>query len=153
MTLPPFIIHHSLPPPPVTPAPEPESSKNDSMPFDRISVFLYHAESKKYQKPRFLMKKLSKQQKLKILSRLYWDLNIPVDEIYNHLYGTPGTRASTVDEANLYRRMLTTLDWYTILKLLPADRLSSLLHENVLQRIFPRDLQRKYRYVGSVLSK
>jgi hypothetical protein len=97
------------------------------------------------------MKTLSKQQKLEILSRLYWDLNIPADELYNRLYGDARSRTESVDDINLYRRMLTTLDWYTILRLLPAEKLSALLDDKVLQGVFPKDLQKKYRYVESIL--
>lgn len=99
------------------------------------------------------MKNLSKKQKLEILSNLYWDLNISAEDIYNHLYGKTRDGGPFIDEVNLYRRMLTTLDWYTILKVIPPGKQRFLLHENVIQRIFPKDLQRKYQYVRSVLCK
>lgn len=97
------------------------------------------------------MKPLPKKQKLDILSNLYWDLQISAEEIYALLYNQPGHEESPVKEINIYRRMLTSLDWYTILKILPADKVRFLLQDNVLQGLFPKDLQRKYQYVRSVL--
>ncbi len=97
------------------------------------------------------MKPLPKKQKLNILSNLYWDLQISAEEIYAVLYNQPGHKECPVEETNIYRRMLTTLDWYTILKILPADKMRFLLQDKVLQGIFPKDLQKKYQYVRSVL--
>lgn len=97
------------------------------------------------------MKSLPKKQTLDILSNLYWDLNISAEEIYALLHSQPGHQELPVEEINIYRRMLTTLDWYTILKILPAEKVRFLLQDNVLQGLFPKDLQRKYQYVRSVL--
>jgi hypothetical protein len=96
------------------------------------------------------MKNLSKEQKLDILSNLYWDHNISAEEIYSYLYEKKRDGHPFIDEANLYRRILTTLDWYTILKLMPPEKLQFLLHEKVIQQIFPKDLQKKYQYVRSI---
>jgi len=57
----------------------------------------------------------------------------------------------TIDPVSLYRRMLSTLDWYTILKLLPAGKIGALLQDAVIYHLFPVNLQKKYIYVRSKL--
>jgi hypothetical protein len=99
------------------------------------------------------MKSFSREEILDILSVLYWDLNIPTEEIYRYLYEENRDGHPLLDKTNLYRRMLTTLDWYTILKLIPPEKLRFLLDEKVIQQIFPKDLQKKYQYVRTILCK
>ncbi len=99
------------------------------------------------------MQPLSKEQKIELLSRLYWDSYVSPEMVYNYLFDKADAQSITFDPVNLYRRMLTTLDWYTILKLVPFEKLDALLHEDVIQRLYPKSLQKKFRYVRSVLSE
>ncbi len=97
------------------------------------------------------MKKLTKKQQIEILSNLYWDSQISAETAYDILHMKPEHEKSSDDEVNLYQRMLTTLDWYTILSIMPPEKLRFLLSDNVIQRVFPKTLQKKYQYVRSVL--
>lgn len=55
------------------------------------------------------------------------------------------------DKVHLYRRLLTTYDWYTLMKIVPPDKLRSMLDDSVLNGLFPKDLKDKYLYARSVL--
>ena len=56
-----------------------------------------------------------------------------------------------MDRISLYRRLLMTCDWYTLLALIPPDRLREALCEPVLERLYPASLKNRYLYARSVL--
>jgi hypothetical protein len=97
------------------------------------------------------MKKLPKPKIKSLLTKLYWDTNVKPDDLYRLLKGEID-KIGHIDRFNLYYRVLTTFDWYTILKMIPPEDLTSLLSDNVLGRIHPKDLKNKYRYAREILS-
>ncbi|CAB1085416.1 hypothetical protein D1AOALGA4SA_12903 [Olavius algarvensis Delta 1 endosymbiont] len=60
-------------------------------------------------------------------------------------------RIGHIDIDNLYYRILTTLDWYTILSIVPADQLEDLLSDAVLNRIRFSDLKEKFLYARQII--
>ena len=96
------------------------------------------------------MKTLPESEIKKMLSRLYWDVKLQPDELYALLKGEI-ERLGHVDILNLYHRMLTTFDWYTILRIVPSDKLGDLLSDAVLDRIRFRDLKEKFLYAREIL--
>ncbi|MFH1039289.1 MAG: hypothetical protein V1789_11545 [PVC group bacterium] len=60
-------------------------------------------------------------------------------------------RIGHIDRINLYRRLLMTYDWYTLLELIPPGRLREALSEPVLARLYPESLKDRYLYARSVL--
>ncbi len=97
------------------------------------------------------MKKLSKLKIESLLIKLYWDANVESDDLYRLLKGEID-EIGHIDKFNLYYRILTTFDWYTILKMIPPKDLTNLLSDDVLGRIHPEDLKNKYQYARNVLS-
>ncbi len=96
------------------------------------------------------MKPLSEPEIKKILSRLYWDVKVQPDQLHALLKGKI-KRIGHVDILNLYYRMLTTYDWYTILRIVPNDKLGDLLSDPVLDRIRFRDLKEKFLYARQII--
>ena len=96
------------------------------------------------------MKTLPESEIKKMLSRLYWDVKLQPDELYALLKGEI-ERLGHVDILNLYHRMLTTFDWYTILRIVPSDKLGDLLSDPVLDRIRFRDLKEKFLYARQII--
>lgn len=58
-----------------------------------------------------------------------------------------------IDKSFLYRRLLTTYDWYTLLKLVPNEKYNQMLDDSVLDGLFPKELKEKFIYVRRVLSE
>jgi len=85
-----------------------------------------------------------------MLSRLYWDVKVEPDQLHGLLKGDI-ERIGHVDIDNLYYRILTTFDWYTILKIVPADQFGALLSDPVLDRIRFRDLKEKFLYARQII--
>ena len=96
------------------------------------------------------MKTLSEPEIKNMLSRLYWDVKMQPDELHALLKGEI-ERIGHVDILNLYYRMLTTFDWYTILRIVPTDKLGDLLSDAVLDRIRFRDLKEKFLYARKIV--
>jgi hypothetical protein len=91
------------------------------------------------------MKTLSEPEIKNMLSRLYWDVKVEPDRLHDLLRGNI-ERIGHVDINNLYYRILTTFDWYTILRIIPQPKLAELLNDRVLERIRFPDLKDKYLY-------
>lgn len=98
------------------------------------------------------MKSLSNKDKEKILVRLFWDKEINVTDMEKIL----DEKLDTIDDIDsqiFFTRLLTSCNWYTLLKLFPPKKLRILLNDSVLDRLFPKDLKGKYIYAREVLSR
>jgi hypothetical protein len=96
------------------------------------------------------MKPLSEPEIKKLLLRLYWDVKVQPDQLYGLLKGKI-ERIGHVDILNLYYRMLMTYDWYTILRIIPADKLGDLLSDAVIDKIRFKDLKEKFLYARQII--
>jgi len=96
--------------------------------------------------------KLSEDKKRELLHKLFWDKTIDIEYVLELLEGGPERFPG--DKTNLYCRLLTTYGWYTLLKLIPLERLKcEALSEGVIKRLFPKELREKYQYAREVLSE
>ena len=98
------------------------------------------------------MKRFSKKQIKSLLSKLYWDMGIDPNELYR-LFSGEIDKIGAIKQSNLFYRILTSYDWYTILKLRPPKDFNKLLGDDILNRIHPEDLREKYLYARNVISK
>jgi len=96
------------------------------------------------------MKMLSEPEIKNMLSRLYWDVKVQPDQLHALLKGKIES-IGHVDIQHLYYRMLMTYDWYTILRIVPTDKLADLLSDAVLDRIRFRDLKEKFLYAREIV--
>ena len=96
------------------------------------------------------MKPLSEPEIKNMLSRLYWDVKVQPDQLHELLNGKI-EKIGHVDIVHLYYRMLTTYDWYTILRIVPTDKLGDLLSNAVLDKIRFKDLKEKFLYARQII--
>ncbi|MFH0727629.1 MAG: hypothetical protein V2B19_14975 [Pseudomonadota bacterium] len=96
------------------------------------------------------MRPFSTEEKKRRLSMISWDLKLDASLLLqllnDEIEGVEG-----VDKTSLYRRLLTTYDWYTLIKLVPPEKLRMMLDDSVLDRLFPKDLKDKFLYARTVL--
>ena len=97
------------------------------------------------------MNQFTSTEKIKLLSKLYWDVDVSQDNLHRLLNGEIDS-IGFIDKTNLYYRILTTFDWYTIQKLIPHAYLSDLLADEVLNRIHNTELKNRLLYARHVLS-
>lgn len=98
------------------------------------------------------MKPLSTSEKEKILSRLFWDVekrHIYMDELLDEKLRT----IEDIESRQFFSRLLMSCDWYTLLKLIPAEKLKLILNNAIINSLFPKSLKDKYTYVRNVLSR
>ncbi|MCD4723293.1 MAG: hypothetical protein K8R63_00520 [Bacteroidales bacterium] len=98
------------------------------------------------------MQHFSKNKKIKMLSKLYWDMDVEPEQLYRMLYGKIDG-IGQIKRTDLYARLLATYDWYTLLKLVPAENLKHALSDQVIKRIYPKGLKDRFIYAREVLSK
>ena len=87
-----------------------------------------------------------------MLSRLYWDMDVEPEQLYRMLYGKIDGFGQ-IKRTDLYARLLATYDWYTLLKLVPVENLKHALSDQVINRIYPKELKDRFLYAREVLSK
>jgi hypothetical protein len=84
------------------------------------------------------------------LTDVYWDADVDSEQLSRLLRGDI-EQAGHIDRAGLFRRLLSTYDWYTLLTLIPPDRLREALSEDVVDHLYPASLKERYRYARHVL--
>jgi len=97
------------------------------------------------------MKPFSNEEKQKLLSKVAWDLDIKAGQLLQ-LLNDEIEEVCGFDKTSLFRRLLTTYDWHTLLKLVPAKDIKSILDDSVLDRLYPTDLKEKYLYARGIIS-
>ena len=94
----------------------------------------------------------SPEYRKQILKKLFWDRNIDPDYMLGLIDGKPELIPG--ERTDLYRRFLTSCDWYTLLKIFSIRQLrDELLDENVITRVYPKELIQRYRYARKILSE
>ena len=98
------------------------------------------------------MTPLTKKEKEKLLSRLFWDTNM----IYSDLDQLIDEKLRTVEKIEsqkFFSRLLASCDWYTLIRLVPPKELQLILSDPILDRLFPKELKGRYIYARDVLSR
>ena len=98
------------------------------------------------------MKSLTKTEKEKILLRLFWDVD-PGGLKLDDLLAGDTEDLNSVEEQNIYRRLLMSCDWYTLMKILPLFKIRSILKSPVVEGLYPKDLRKRFFYARDVLSR
>jgi hypothetical protein len=98
------------------------------------------------------MKPLTRSEKEKILLRLFWDVD-PGGFKLDDLLAGDTEDLNSVEEQNIYRRLLMSCDWYTLMKILPLFKIRSILKSPVVEGLYPKDLRKRFFYARDVLSR
>jgi len=98
------------------------------------------------------MKSLTTSEKEIILSRLFWDVDKHYVD-YNELLDEKFRNIENDDGQKFFTRILTSCDWYTLLKLIPLSKVKVILSDPILNRLYPKELKDRYIYAKSVLSR
>jgi len=83
----------------------------------------------------------SEQEIKEKLKLLLWDTPATADDAYNLLmYDKP----CRISKHNLYQKILTTFPWFTVLKIIPKEKIVYAMSEEVLRGLFPKKLKENY---------
>ena len=91
-----------------------------------------------------------KEEILNRLKSVAWDITYTPEQLYDLLMGkVDGINGFT--RTQLYAKIIKGFYWHKVRHIIPEEQLRDALSEDVLIRLFPRDLKDKYRYVRSLL--
>ncbi len=83
------------------------------------------------------------------LTRLFWDYQLSEQELRDCLAKNDPNDSLTI---SLYNRiLLSTPNWYDILRMLSPEQLRTALSEKVISTIHSKALQQRYRFAASRL--
>jgi len=95
---------------------------------------------------------MDNQQRLKALGSVMWDYAISANEMDKLLEGKI-EKAGHYTQEKLFAKMLTGLPWYTIIQLLPVEKVKEMLTDKVIGALWPKSVQKQYEYVRKRLQE
>jgi hypothetical protein len=95
---------------------------------------------------------VDQQQRHKVLQSVMWDYSISTTDMEKLLDGKI-SKAGHYTREKLFAKMLTGLSWYTIIGFMPAENVKELLTNEVIELIWPKSVQKQYRYVKQRLQE
>lgn len=90
--------------------------------------------------------------KSKIFSQIMWDYNIPVADIEALLSGRKET-AGHYNRKSLFKKLLESYSWYTILHILTPNEIKNLLTDDTINGLRSPSLKKKYGFVKKRLQE
>ncbi len=91
-------------------------------------------------------------ERLDLMRSLMWDYNIPPEHCLEVLEGKR-EMAGHYTEAALFRKLLESFSWYTILSIIPPERILQLLTDNTIQSLRFKSLKTRYEFIRTRLQK
>jgi len=95
---------------------------------------------------------ISREEKLDLLRRLMWDYSIAPEQCLEVLEGVR-TKAGHYTDENLFRKLIESYPWFTVLKLLPRERILQLMSDQTIQSIRNKSLISRYEFIRTRLQK
>jgi len=92
------------------------------------------------------------EERLSLMRSLMWDYNIPPEECLEVLEGKR-EKAGHYTEATLFRKLLESYRWFTILSILPPERIYTLLTDEVVQSLRFKSLSKRYEFIRKELQR
>jgi hypothetical protein len=84
------------------------------------------------------------------LKPLSWDVNLAEEELEELFSGKKKIIRGTTSQ-NIYVKLLSSYNWYTILKIAGKEKLREMLTDDIITKLKSKTLQQKYFYARSVL--
>ena len=92
------------------------------------------------------------EERLSLLRSLMWDYNIAPEHCLEVLEGKR-EKAGHYTEATLFRKLLESYSWFTILSIIPSERILQLLTNKTIQSLRFKSLKKRYEFIRSRLQK
>ncbi|MEX0813421.1 MAG: hypothetical protein WD048_14475 [Chitinophagales bacterium] len=94
----------------------------------------------------------SRKKKLEMMKGLMWDYNIPSEHCLEVLEGKR-KNAGHYTEATLFRKLLESYRWFTVLKILDIQRITELLTKELTHSLRFKSLTKNYEFIRKRLQK
>ena len=93
---------------------------------------------------------MEQQGKIRLFRQLMWDYNIPVEDVEALLSGKK-EKAGHYSRETLFKKMLESYSWYTILQVFTPDEINNLLTDATINGLRTATLKKKYETHYSLL--
>lgn len=94
----------------------------------------------------------NRPEKITYMKKLMWDYNIPPEHCLEVLEGTR-QNAGHYTADTLFRKMIESLPWFTIVHILEPERILQLLTDQTIQSLRFKSLSRQYQFIRGRLQK
>ena len=91
-------------------------------------------------------------ERLSLMRSLMWDYNIEPEHCLEVLEGKR-EKAGHYTEETLFRKLLESYSWFTILTIIPTDRILILLTDSTIKSLRFKSLTSRYEFIRSRLRK
>lgn len=92
------------------------------------------------------------ESRLAIIKKILWDYNISGEDCISVLEGRQSS-AGHYNEQNLFIKVLESFPWYTVMDLVPMDRIRTLLTEELINKLRAEQLKIRYEFIRARLSE
>ena len=92
------------------------------------------------------------EERLNLMRALMWDYNIPPEVCLDVLEGKV-KMAGHYTEATLFRKLLESYRWFTVLKVIPPERIFELLTDDVINTLRFKSLSERYVFIRKELQR
>jgi hypothetical protein len=93
-----------------------------------------------------------KSEKLKYFELMMWDSSISPEEILAVFEGSK-SQVNNFDQSAIFRRVLESFPWFTVLDLFTPGQLKELLSEELISKLRSPALRRQYEFARKRLQK
>jgi hypothetical protein len=91
-------------------------------------------------------------KKLKLLSNLMWDYDIPAEKCLDLLLGKIPMVAHYTPES-LFKKLLESYSWFTVLEIMPAESIKQLLSADLIEKLRTPKLRSRYDFIRHRISE
>ncbi|OFX32469.1 MAG: hypothetical protein A2X08_00645 [Bacteroidetes bacterium GWA2_32_17] len=95
-------------------------------------------------------KKLSENEIKEILKAAFWDKEVDINLLYNSIIDK-NNNFYPIDSTFLFSRILLSVKWHYLLKIVPKEKWIIMLDTTVIERLFPKSLKNKFYYARKIL--
>lgn len=98
-----------------------------------------------------IMKKQLTESEIKtMLKSAFWDRKVDIELLYTCLIDKDNIDYP-IDTIYLYSRLLLSIKWYALLKIVPQEKWPELFSNSTIERLFPKSIQNRFFYARSIL--
>lgn len=94
----------------------------------------------------------SRQEKIGYMKSLMWDYDIPPEDCLEVLEGKR-EKAGHYNDLDLFKKIIESYRWFTVVRILTPERITSLLTEDFIARLRFDWLKRQYTFIKDELPR
>ncbi|OFX59864.1 MAG: hypothetical protein A2046_01990 [Bacteroidetes bacterium GWA2_30_7] len=97
-----------------------------------------------------MVKQLSESEIKEKLKAVFWDVNISKDELFD-IFSNKKESIYSINVNKIYSRLLNSYDWYTILSIIPLEKMDNVFNDDVLNLLWPKLITKRYYNAKKIL--